>query len=151
MKTFICLLCLIAAVGTKANLFAPSITTIGADIDTEIVMQGSVDPDSRVAIDIQLSNPCSSNTVLLAFGKDLNADGELSTEEIKYQIGWDAGAWVEYSANAVDSAPLESGVSNNRLSKQLMAGDWDLVNLIVRGDASGKVFAGKPPTIILLR
>ena len=151
MKPFICLVCLFAAVGTSAKLFVPSLVAVGADGDTEVVLQGGVEPASRVAIDITLSNPCSSNSVLLAFGKDLDADGELSSEEIKYQIGWDAGAWVEYSANSVDSVPLESGVSNNRLSKQLMAGDWDLVNLIVRGDASGKAFAGKPPTIILLR
>jgi hypothetical protein len=102
-------------------------------------------------IDLTVTNPNSSNAVLLVFGKDLNADGELSAEEIKYQVGWDAGAWVEYSANAVDSVPLEGGAPGNRLSRQFMNGDWNLVNLIVRGDASGKVIVGKPPTIILLR
>jgi hypothetical protein len=34
---------------------------------------------------------------------------------------------------------------------QLIAGDWDLVSLVVRGGAAGKVFAGRPPTVILLR
>jgi hypothetical protein len=102
-------------------------------------------------IDFTVTNPNSSNAVLLAFGKDLNADGELSAEEIKYQIGWDAGAWVEYSSNPVDSVPLQSGVSNNRLTKYMPSEEWDTVTLIVRGSASGKVFAGKAPTIILLR
>jgi len=151
MKKVICLFCLLILSSVAAGVFVPNIAAIGADADTEVVVQGSVDSSSHLMIDITLSTPCSSNTVLLAFGKDVNGDGELSSEEITYQIGWDAGAWVEYSANAVDSVPLESGVSTNRLSKQLMAGDWNLVNLIVRGEVAGKVFASKPPTIILLR
>jgi len=150
MKSF-CLLCCLVSGLSLAGVFVPSISAVGADRDTEVVVQGVVEPGSRVAIDITISTPCSSNTVLLAFGKDLNGDGELSSEEIKYQVGWDAGAWVEYSVNAVDSDPLETGVANNRLSKRFLSGDWNLVNLIVRGDVSGKVFAGKPPTIILLR
>ena len=150
MKNFIFLTCILIAGLSVAGVSVPSIAAVGANHDTEVVVPGSVEPASRLAIDFTVTNPNSSNTVLLAFGKDLNADGELSAEEITYQIGWDAGAWVEYSANAVDSVPLQSGVSNNRLSKQFMSGDWNLVNLIVRGDVSGKVFAGKPPTIILL-
>jgi|GEM_PF-3541546 len=151
MEKGVCLFFLLAINFSEARLFVPSIAAIGADADTEIVMRGSVEFASRVAIDITLSNPCSSNTVLLAFGKDLNADGELSAEEIKYQVGWDAGSWVEYSTNVVDSVPLESGVSNNRLTKYMPSGEWDTVDLILRGSVAGKVFAGKAPTIILLR
>ena len=135
----------------EAGIRIPSIASMGADADTEAVVLGSVEPASRLTLDFTVTNPNSSNAVLLAFGKDVNADGELSAEEIKYQIGWDAGAWVEYSSDAVDSVPLQSGVSNNRLTKHIPAGEWDTVNLIVRGSASGKVFAGKAPTIILLR
>lgn len=135
----------------EAGIFVPSIASVGADADTEAVVPGSLEPTSRLMIDLTVTNPNSSNVVLLAFGKDQNADGELSSEEIKYQVGWDAGAWVEYSSNAVDSVPLQSGVSNNRLTKHLTSGDWNFVTLIVRGFASGKVFAGKAPTIILLR
>ena len=102
-------------------------------------------------IDFTVTNPTSSNTVLLAFGKDLNADGELSAEEIKYQVGWEAGAWVEYSANAVDSAPLQFDVTGNRYTRHITTGDWDSANLIVRGEVAGKFFAGKAPTLILLR
>ncbi len=151
MKSIAFLFCLLAAGLSVAGLFVPSISATGANPDTEAVVQGGVEPASRVAIDFTVTNPNSSNTVLLAFGKDVNADGELSSEEIKYQVGWDAGAWVEYTANAVDSVPLEGGAPGNRLSRQFMNGDWNLVNLIVRGDASGKVIVGKPPTIILLR
>lgn len=151
MQSIVCLFCLLAAGLSVAGLFVPSISATGANPDTEAVVQACVEPASRVAIDITVTNPNSSNTVLLAFGKDLNADGELSAEEIKYQIGWDAGAWVEYTANAVDSVPLEGGAPGNRLSKQFMNSDWNLMNLIVRGDVSGKVIVGKPPTIILLR
>jgi hypothetical protein len=151
MNCIVCLLCLIAATGAEAKLFVPSITAVGADADTEVVVQGFVDSSSSLMIDITLSNPCSSNTVLLAFGKDVNADGELSTEEINYQVGWDAGVWVEHAANAVDSVSLELGLSGNRLLKFKAPGDWDTVNLIVRGSAAGKVFAGKAPTLILIR
>ena len=150
MKRLTYLFCLLIAGSVAAGIFVPSIAAVGADADTEVIVTGSVEPASPLMVDITLSNPCSSNTVLIAFGKDSDADGELSAEEITYQVGWDAGAWVEYSSNAVDSVPLESGVSNNRLSRHLAAGDWDLVNLIVRGDVSGKVLASKPPTIILL-
>jgi hypothetical protein len=150
MKYFICLFCLFIAGGSDAKLFVPSIEAVGADADTEAVVPGSVEPASRLMIDFTLTNPNSSNTVLLAFGKDLNADGELSTEEIKYQVGWDSGAWVEYASNAVDSVPLQSGVSNNRLTKYMPSGEWDTVALIVRGSVAGKVFSGKAPTIILL-
>ena len=151
MKYFICLFCLFFAGGSDARLFLPNIEAVGADADTEAVVQGSIEPASRLMIDFTVTNPNSSNTVLLAFGKDLNADGELSIEEIKYQVGWDAGAWVEYSSNAVDSVPLQSGVSNSRLTKYMFSGEWDTVNLIVRGSSAGNVFAGKPPTVILLR
>lgn len=150
MKSIVCLFCFLGAGVSVAGIYVPNVASVGADADTEVIVTGSVEPASPLMVDITLSNPCSSNTVLLAFGKDTDADGELSTEEIKYQVGWDAGAWVEYSSNAVDSVPLESGVSNNRLSRHLAAGDWDLVNLIVRGDVSGKALASKPPTIILL-
>jgi len=150
MKNFICLFCIFIAGGSDAKLFVPSIEAVGADADTEAVVPGFVEPASRLMIDFTLTNPNSSNTVLLAFGKDLNADGELSTEEIKYQVGWDSGAWVEYASNAVDSVPLQSGVSNNRLTKYMPSGEWDTVALIVRGSVAGKVFAGKAPTIILL-
>lgn len=135
----------------EAGIRIPSIASMGADADTEAVVLGSVEPASRIMIDLTVTNPNSSNAVLLAFGKDLDADGELSTEEIKYQVGWDAGAWVQYASNAVDAVPLESGVSNNRLTKHMPSGEWDTVTLIVRGSASGKVFVGKAPTIILLR
>jgi hypothetical protein len=150
MKNLICLFFLFAAGLSSAGIFVPSIAAVGADADTEAVVPGSVEPASRLMIDFTVTNPNSSNTVLLAFGKDLNADGELSTEEIKYQVGWDAGAWVEYSSNAVDSVPLQSGVSNNRLTKYMPSGEWDTVALTVRGSVAGKVFAGKAPTIILL-
>ena len=151
MKAIICLIFLLSAGLSIAGLFVPSISATGANPDTEAVVQACIEPASRVAIDFTVTNPNSSNTVLLAFGKDVNADGELSAEEIKYQVGWDAGAWVEYSSNAVDSVPLESGVSNNRLTKYMPSGEWDTVALIVRGSVAGKVFAGKAPTIILLR
>jgi len=135
----------------EAGISIPSIAATGADADTEAVVPGSIEPASPLMIDFTVTNPNSSNTVLLAFGKDLDADGELSIEEIKYQVGWDAGAWVQYALNAIDAAPLESGVSNNRFTKHMPSGDWDTVTLIVRGSVTGKVFAGKAPTIILLR
>jgi hypothetical protein len=84
MKNFFCMFCLFIASGSDAKLFVPSIEAVGADADTEAVVPGSVEPASRLMIDFTLTNPNSSNTVLLAFGKDLNADGELSAEEIKY-------------------------------------------------------------------
>jgi hypothetical protein len=151
MTAIICLFFVLAAGLSSAGIFVPSIASVGSDADTEAIVSGSVEPASRLMIDFTFTNPNSSNAVLLAFGKDLNADGELSAEEIKYQIGWDAGAWVEYSSNPVDSVPLQSGVSNNRLTKYMPSEEWDTVTLIVRGSASGKVFAGKAPTIILLR
>jgi hypothetical protein len=135
----------------EADIRIPSIASMGADADTEAVVLGSVEPGYNLMIDFTVTNPNSSNTVLLAFGKDVNADGELSAEEIKYQVGWDAGAWVEYSANGVDSVALQSGVSGNRLTKYIPSGEWDTAALIVRGSVAGKVFAGKAPTIILLR
>ena len=147
----ICLLCCLFSGLSIAGIFVPSIAAVGADADTEAVVTGSVEPASRLMIDFTVTNPNLSNAVLLAFGKDINADGDLSAEEIKYQIGWDAGAWVQYASNAVDAVPLESGVSNNRLTKYMPSGDWDTVTLIVRGSVAGKVFAGKAPTIILLR
>ncbi len=151
MTAIICLFFVLAAGLSSAGIFVPSIASVGSDADTEAIVSGSVEPASRLMIDFTFTNLNSSNAVLLAFGKDLNADGELSAEEIKYQIGWDAGAWVEYSSNPVDSVPLQSGVSNNRLTKYMPSEEWDTVTLIVRGSASGKVFAGKAPTIILLR
>jgi hypothetical protein len=151
MKNFICLFFLLAAGLSSAGIFVPSIATVGADADTEAIVPGSVEPSSRIMIDFTVTNPNSSNTVLLAFGKDLNTDGELSAEEITYQIGWDAGAWVQYTSNAIDATPLQSGVSNNRLTKYMPTDEWDTVALIVRGSVAGKVFAGKAPTIILLR
>ena len=151
MKRIICLCFLFIAGGSTGAIFVPSIGAVGADADTEAVVPGSIEPASPLMIDFTVTNPNSSNTVLLAFGKDLNADGELSIEEIKYQVGWDAGTWVQYASNAVDAAPLESGVSNNRFTKHMPSGDWDTVTLIVRGSVTGKVFAGKAPTIILLR
>ena len=78
----------------EEGIHIPSIASMGADADTEAVVLGSVEPASRLMIDFTVTNPNSSNAVLLAFGKDLDADGELSTEEIKYQVGCDAGAWV---------------------------------------------------------
>ena len=151
MKNVIYLSCVLLAGLSSAGLFVPSIAAVGADADTEAIVPGSVEPASRLMIDFTVTSPTSSNAVLLAFGKDLNADGELSTEEIKYQVGWDAGAWVEYSSDAVDSIPLQCGISNNRLTKHMPSGEWDTVTLIVRGSVAGKVFAGKAPTIILLR
>jgi len=135
----------------NASLFLPGISSVGSDADTEIVIPCSVQPYSSLMIDFTVANPTSSNTVLLAFGKDMNADGELAAEEIKYQVGWEAGAWVEYSANAVDSAPLLYGVTDNRFTRHITTGDWDIANLIVRGDVAGRFFTGKAPTIILLR
>ena len=135
----------------EAGIHIPSISSMEANADTEAVVLGSVEPSSRLMIDFTVTNPNSSNAVLLAFGKYINTDGELSTEEIKYQVGWDAGAWVEYSSDAVDSIPLQCGISNNRLTKHMPSGEWDTVTLIVRGSVAGKVFAGKAPTIILLR
>lgn len=135
----------------QAGINLQSLEFSGADADTEALIPSVVEPFSSILVDLSITNPSSNNTVLLAFGKDLNADGELAIEEIKYQVGWDAGDWVEYPSNAVDPLPLTVGVTNNRFSKYLRAGDWNLANLIVRGDVSGKVFAGPPPTIILFR
>jgi hypothetical protein len=88
----ICLLCCFVSSLSIAGIFVPTIAAVGADADTEAIVPGSVEPASRLMIDFTVTNPNSSNAVLLAFGKDLNADGELSAEEIKYQIGWNAGA-----------------------------------------------------------
>lgn len=151
MKKGICLICILLAVATNARLFLPSIESVGANADTEVIIPSSIEPASSLLIDFTVTNPTSSNTVLLAFGKDLNSDGELAAEEIKYQVGWEAGAWVEYSANSVDSAPLELGVNGNRFLRHITTGDWDSANLIVRGEVSGRFFTGKAPTLILLR
>jgi hypothetical protein len=151
MKKVICLICILLAVATNARLFLPSIESVGANADTEVIIPSSIEPASSLLIDFTVTNPTSSNTVLLAFGKDLNSDGELAAEEIKYQVGWEAGAWVEYSANSVDSAPLELGVNGNRFLRHITTGDWDSANLIVRGEVSGRFFTGKAPTLILLR
>jgi hypothetical protein len=151
MKRIVCLLCLLAAGLSSARLSVPDISATGADADTEAAAAGPVEPSSRLMIDMTVTNPTSGNAVLLAFGRDLDADGELSAEETMYRAGWDAGAWVEYPSDAVDAVPLQGGVSGDRLSMQLIAGDWDLVSLVVRGGAAGKVFAGRPPTVILLR
>lgn len=151
MKKVYCLICIFFAGATAAKLSLPSIETVGSDADTEIILPCSIQPSSSLMIEFTVTNPTSSNTVLLAFGKDLNADGELAAEEIKYQVGWEAGAWVEYSANAVDSVPLELGVTGNRFLRHITTGDWDIANLIVRGEVSGRFFTGKAPTLILLR
>ena len=151
MKKVYCLICIFIAGATAAKLSLPSIETIGSDENTEVIIPFSVQPYSSLMIDFTVVNPTSSNTVLLAFGKDLNADGELAAEEIKYQVGWEAGAWLEYSANSVDSAPLELGVNGNRFLRHITTGDWDIANLIVRGEVSGRFFTGKAPTLILLR
>ena len=151
MRKLFYLSCLFVVSLAYAGLFVPSLSSIGSDADTEVIVPCSIQPYSSLMIDFTVANPTSTNTLLLAFGKDLNADGELSTEEIKYQVGWDAGAWVQYASNAVDAAPLVSGVSNNRLTKHMPSGEWDTVTLVVRGSVTGKVFAGKAPTIILLR
>jgi hypothetical protein len=151
MKKVICLICILLAVATNARLFLPRIESVGANADTEVIIPSSIEPASSLLIDFTVTNPTSSNTVLLAFGKDLNSDGELAAEEIKYQVGWEAGAWVEYSANSVDSAPLELGVNGNRFLRHITTGDWDSANLIVRGEVSGRFFTGKAPTLILLR
>jgi hypothetical protein len=142
---------LLSVLIAQASLYLPSLSFSGADADTEALIPSVVEPFSSILVDLSVNNPSPSNTVLLAFGKDLDADGELASEEIKYQVGWDAGEWVEYPSNAVDSIPLTAGVNNNRFSKYLKAGDWNLANLIVRGHVSGKVCAAPPPTIFLFR
>lgn len=143
--------CLFVVSLAYAGLFVPSLSSIGSDADTEVIVPCSIQPYSSLMIDFTVANPTSTNTLLLAFGKDLNADGELATEEIKYQVGWETGVWVEYSSNAVDSQPLELGLTGNRFLRHITTGDWDIANLIVRGEVSGRFFTGKAPTLILLR
>lgn len=41
----------------------------------------------------------ASNNVLIAFGKDLNADGKLPAEETAVTVGWDRGAWFVQSGD----------------------------------------------------
>ncbi len=151
MRKLFYLSCLFVVSLAYAGLFVPSLSSIGSDADTEVIVPCSIQPYSSLMIDFTVANPTSTNTLLLAFGKDLNADGELATEEIKYQVGWETGVWVEYSSNAVDSQPLELGLTGNRFLRHITTGDWDIANLIVRGEVSGRFFTGKAPTLILLR
>ena len=62
--------------------------------DTEVMTNVAINLSNSRTFSWRLEmDASSSNNVLIALGKDTNADGELTPSEWETTLGWDCGAW----------------------------------------------------------
>jgi len=69
-----------------------------------------------------------SNCVELAFGRDLDFDGELDWSEAAVKVGWDAGEWLASSPVTGETFAADPASPNQRKT----------LSLIIRIDADGE-------------
>ena len=107
-----------------------------------------------------------TNAVHVAFGHDLDGDGDLAPEETEYIVGYDCGEWVEKRGERGERVEkVERGEScesggrvghtfNFRLAKD-PAERWDLAKVTTRGkgDSAASIAAQltKPHFYIVIR
>ena len=101
-----------------------------------------------------------TNAVHIAFGHDLDGDGDLQPEETEYVVGYDCGEWVEKRVEGGESGErVESGgrvehTFNFQLAKD-PAARWDLAKVTTRGkgDSAASIAAqlAKPHFYIVIR
>ena len=136
------------------------------EVSTNIPFAVRFDAMSRMNFSISLE-ASPSNCVEVSIGKDANADGNLSPEEVAYAFGFDCGRWFKCSA-ADDSETIETDnygqivfVTSGRaersflLKKRKLDEAWNLVKVTRRGVAEvgevALVEGAKPGAALIVR
>lgn len=81
-----------------STVITPPVPTDAADGESSMNVVLSLKPDGnrfRLTFAIEAT---PSNNVDIAFGADGNADGDLSTDETEFLVGWRGNRWVAFDA-----------------------------------------------------
>ena len=136
------------------------------EVSTNIPFEVGFDAMSRMNFSISLE-ASPSNCVEVSIGEDVNADGNLSSEEAAYAFGFDCGRWFKRCASE-DSETVETDnlgqtvfVTSGRaernflLKKRRMDESWNLVKVTRRGRGDvcelATVEGAKPGAALIVR
>ena len=152
-----------APVGLGVSPFADT------EISTNVACRALPGRAQAFTLSLDLS-ATPSNNVEVAFGMDVDCDGDLAPDEVRFAVGWDCGAWFwRMGADApAQTLPAASGERTLTLSMRLRPdgtvavfecrdgtetlpfhamppGDgWNLVRLTARGvDSPGAAFTAE--------
>lgn len=143
----------------------PPVDYVDTESSTNIPLRAWRDYTPPVRLTLEL-NATPTNAVHIAFGHDLDGDGDLAPGETEYIVGYDCGEWVE---KRVESGEMVERVENDervesggrvehtfdfRLAKD-PAERWDLAKVTTRGkgDSAASIAAQltKPHFYIVIR
>ena len=163
---------LMSATVVGATVQALPTPTPGGFVDTEsstnIPLRAWRDYTPPVKLTLELyATP--TNAVHIAFGHDLDGDGDLQPEETEYVVGYDCGEWftrdertgkssLADSASTNDQRPSTANLQHSTFNFQLAkdpAERWDLAKVTTRGKGDSAVSIAaqltKPHFYIVIR
>ena len=91
---------------------------VDTEISTNIPFSSGEELSRRMSLTMEL-DALSNNTVQVAFGTDIDADGELSWSETEFLLGWRCGGWFCRDKKADAECFVQREIGHKRL-------DWTL-------------------------
>ena len=92
---------------------------VDTEISTNIPFSSGEELSRRLSLTMEL-DALSNNTVQVAFGTDIDADGELSWSETEFLLGWRCGGWFCRDKKADAECFAQREIGHKRL-------DWTLL------------------------
>ena len=132
IATVLCIVCA-AAVLAAARIEVsalPASECADAEVSTNIALNINAVRLERLTFAVTFES-CETNEVLVAFGADADADGDLSIDEADIVFGCDCGAWYR--------ADLRTGVAMQQATNVLVMGkrefdpSWNRFKVVRRG------------------
>ena len=168
--------CLAGLLATTLAAFAavhplatpPPVDYVDTESSTNLSLAAWRDYTPPVKLTLELE-ATPTNAVHVAFGHDLDGDGDLAPEETEYIVGYDCGEWFTRDERTGKRSLADSASTNNRqpstanlqrstFNFQLAkdpAARWDLAKVTTRGkgDSAASIAAQltKPHFYIVIR
>ena len=115
---FSLVLCRAGAADRFAFPQLPESPYVDTEISTNIPFSSGEELSRRLSLTMEL-DALSNNTVQVAFGTDIDADGELSWPETEFLLGWRCGGWFCRDKKTDAECFVQREIGHKRL-------DWTL-------------------------
>lgn len=116
---FSLVLCRAGAADRFAFPQLPESPYVDTEISTNIPFASGEELSRRLSLTMEL-DALSNNTVQVAFGTDIDADGELSWPETEFLLGWRCGGWFCRDKKTDAECFVQREIGHKRL-------DWTLL------------------------
>lgn len=116
----------------------PESPYVDTEISTNIPFSSGEELSRRLSLAMEL-DALSNNTVQVAFGTDIDADGVLSWSETEFLLGWRCGGWFCRDKKTDAECFAQREIGHNRLDWTLLLKSDRTPNHLLAKDVAGEL------------